>query len=124
MLNLRLYNYEEKEMVYAESPYDQGKREYYPYEFRIGYSSYKEEKFILMYGSGLFDKNKKEIYEGDILKIVVNGQYKSFEMELVCHFKDAAFWLKNNNSELLLGVFMEDKKQYNSIEIIGNIYEV
>lgn len=124
MLNLRLYNKEKKEMIMTESSFEQGKRNYYPYEFGIGYSSYDESKFILMYGSGLFDKNKKEIYEGDILKIDVNGHYKSFEMKVVCHFKDAAFWLKSNSSELLLGVFMEDKKQYNYIEIIGNIYEI
>ena len=123
MLNLRLYDKSSEKIIYHNKPTEQGKREYYPYEFGIGFSYFKPEDFILMYGSGLFDKNKKEIYEGDILKITIKDFYTSLVVEYKCIFENGTFWLKNKSSQYYLHL-IKTAKQFNDAEIIGNIYEI
>jgi uncharacterized phage protein (TIGR01671 family) len=123
MLNIRLYDNDVGRMIYHNKPINQGKREYYPYEFRIGFSYFKPENLILMYGSGITDKNNREIYENDILEVNIKWFYKSFIVNYECVFKNGAFWLKNKKSQYHLHLIKTTKK-FNDVTIIGNIYEI
>lgn len=65
-------------------------------------------------GSGVFDRNSKEIYEGDIVKILnIFNDYDSKNIQTVT-FHDGAFWTGNG---LLLNLSVE------YIEVVGHSAE-
>lgn len=67
-------------------------------------------EFVLMQYTGLKDKYKTEIFEGDILNVKIGSKYEYMEV----YFKDGCFgWGKEHNN--LLGS--------KDIEVVGNIYE-
>jgi uncharacterized phage protein (TIGR01671 family) len=74
------------------------------------------DEYVVQQFTGEYDKNKKEIYEGDIIrsysKEFINDNY---EAEVV--FIDAAFHSKINEKEYT-GIWSGD-----DIEVIGNIFE-
>ena len=74
------------------------------------------DEYVVQQFTGEYDKNKKEIYEGDIIrsysKEFINDNY---EAEVV--FIDAAFHSKINEKEYA-GIWSGD-----DIEVIGNIFE-
>ncbi len=74
------------------------------------------DEYVVQQWTGEYDKNKKEIYEGDIIrsysKKFINDHY---EAEIV--FMDAAFHSKINEKEYA-GIWSGD-----NIEVIGNTFE-
>jgi len=86
---------------------------------------------VIMQSTGLFDKNGKEIYEGDIVKLSCDSFSKKFGAckrdyltKVEFDKKLSAFVFKRESYELVW--FFEDT-DYNGSkfthEIIGNIYE-
>ena len=72
----------------------------------------KWENLILMQFTGLKDKNGKEIYEGDIVKMVHGG--KIFQIK----YMGAGFMYKNEND-----LEYPNHNNAGNSEVIGNIYE-
>lgn len=75
--------------------------------------------YNLMQYTGLKDKNGKEIYEGDIIKICAEGLGGEAIGKIVYDEYDLAFELRNEAEELSECLWYENQQ----IEVIGNIYD-
>nr|UVY28549.1 MAG: YopX protein [Bacteriophage sp.] len=87
----------------------------------------ESEKVELMLSTGVFDKNGKEIFEGDIIRtnaygcIVGFGEYTYFEDEHT-QTTEIGFYLSFLNvTPATYAPF--DKYYWDNCEVIGNIYE-
>ncbi|HEM5625981.1 TPA: hypothetical protein U1711_000804 [Streptococcus suis] len=78
------------------------------YEFKNGET---HNDAILMQSTGLFDKNGKEIFEGDVVNIF--GEKLS-----QIYYSEGAFCVEVLNGGTPLHVYLSEH-----LEIIGNIYE-
>ncbi len=82
---------------------------------------YSQDIFIPLQFTGLKDKNSKEIYEGDIVKLYIYGSERIAEI----WFDEGSFWVGNGKDKVgnTVGFNFLISSQIANIEIIGNIYE-
>lgn len=120
MREIKFRLFYENEMFYSDNEhenFDQPKREWIPFLFRFGSSSYNTEKFSeLMQFTGLQDVTGNDIYEGDI---VLHGALPGAKNGLPIVFENCKFTIKSKieSDNINLG------SNGRSIKVIGNIYE-
>jgi uncharacterized phage protein (TIGR01671 family) len=92
---------------------------------------YEKQDFEVMQYTGLKDKKGKEIYEGDIVKSLMQesrGEWNDFERTgVVTYFENyAQFLIKTDDNSLGCDLFQFDDTDFYEVlelEVIGNIYE-
>lgn len=92
-------------------------------EFNEGIRDMQEERYELMQFTGLHDKNGKEIYEGDIVRLC--SQYETDDPVDSMHkiyFKNGSFRCCFHDMILNEKVCTGKEGNWN-MEVIGNIYE-
>jgi hypothetical protein len=124
-IKFRIFDKENKCMLFSFQPKEQGKREYIPFQFGVGWNDWEPVWFSdLMQFTGLKDKHGKEVYEGDIVKAVLKdmGELKNVVEQVYYTDEYAAFGpfchLMHYDEERWIDCLQGDE-----FEVIGNIYE-
>ena len=83
----------------------------------------RDENIILMQSTGLFDKNGKEIFEGDIIAIEVDDTETPINARVFQNSKIGVlmFHVFEDNEDVPMVELLEDNSV--AFEIIGNVYE-
>lgn len=112
VIALRIYDKQNKRMLYAYEPNEQGKREYIPFEFGIGFSHWDKAWLSEpMLFTGKHDSKWKDIWEGDILRI------EDTRIGWVIYDEiDGAFRIQGYD-------FWQYLFQSAELEVIGNLHE-
>lgn len=127
-IKFRIWDVENKEMLKVqeldfEPTFYGGRIAIRPYQYNDYFDT---EDMILMQYTGLKDKNGKEIYEGDIVEIIVIKQFAQKEddhekVKGIIVFEQGEFLVKNSNSAF--GPAYYHLRLCKEIEKIGNIWE-
>jgi len=130
-LNCRVWDKNNETMIYSSEPNDQGKREFYPIEFCIGFSHWSEEWLSeIMLSSKLKDKEGNEIYDGDIIEIDIihnygfGGKQKERHTAIIT-FDSGAFYFTTIPKQDEIKITDCCWFHYNEQDrkVIGNIYQ-
>ena len=128
-IKFRAYDKEDERMTYFD---DEDYLYHCPFILRLeqvfkkdsNYDDYEDfeykdvtDKIELTQYTGLHDKNGKEIYEGDILKVIYNNKTEIFEVRY--DEENTCFRMYYENLKFL-DFTIEEIDLY---EVIGNIYE-
>jgi len=127
-IKFRAWDKEKEEFVRNFAVFKDGAFDEYISEFERGIAP--DGKYILMQYTGLKDKNSKEIYEGDVVKIHVKGTYSD---------DDSIDGQKWYDDDFIGDVYFDEKSSgfvfrsvewfsyiaphCNKAEIIGNIWD-
>ena len=82
----------------------------------------KSDDCVLMQSTGLKDKNCKEIFEGDIVKVTDDDERTNFPdggIGTICGLDEIFMWYIDG--QVHNGLFDTSQEYY--IEVVGNIYE-
>lgn len=109
-------NFEEKEIFVQTIYFEQG----LPDSRDLDY--YDFDDIVLMQSTGMRDKNDREIFEGDIVKVTDGDERTNFPdggIGTICGLDEIFMWYIDG--QVHNGLFDISQEYY--IEVIGNIYE-
>lgn len=109
-------NFEEKEICVQTIYFEQG----LPDSRDLDY--YDFDDIVLMQSTGMRDKNDREIFEGDIVKVTDGDERTNFPdggIGTICGSDEIFMWYIDG--QVHNGLFDISQEYY--IEVIGNIYE-
>lgn len=111
-IKLRAWDKCGQRMLIAYEPDEQGKREYKPFEFGVGFSGFDKNDLELMLFTGMIDNSGNEIYENDI--VLDDGTVGIVQWD-----ENTFSWYIDEANKF------EGLREFtrNGLDIIGNIYE-
>lgn len=126
-IKFRGFNTKNNQWLYGSHILNRGKHFVAPDEFADGktWKDYEVEPKTIGEFTGLFDEDGREIYEGDIIKIVEEFDDENVYTRngVVC-FVEGIYELQDKNGKhfAYLG-WMQNDDAITKLEVVGNIYD-